>query len=66
MRTSQTHRAAPALLLSVAEAARLLDIGATRAWRLVQSGEIPTVRLGKRVLVPRSAVERIVSGALEH
>jgi len=49
------------LLVTVPEAARLLSIGLTFAWAMVHKGEIPTVRLGKRVLVPRSALEQLAS-----
>jgi excisionase family DNA binding protein len=47
------------LLVSVPEAARLLGIGTTFGWAMVRSGDMPTVRLGRRVLVPRAALERL-------
>ena len=47
------------LLVSVPEAARLLGIGRTCAWDMVRNGELPTLRLRKRVLVPRAALERL-------
>lgn len=47
------------LLLSVPDAARLLGVGKTFAWMLVNKGDLPSVRLGKRVLVPRAVVEQI-------
>jgi excisionase family DNA binding protein len=47
------------LLLSVPQAARLLGVGTTFGWTMVNKGEIPSVRLGRRVLVPRAAIERI-------
>ena len=40
------------LLLTVEEAARRLGIGRSLAWRLVRSGELPSVRLGRLVRVP--------------
>lgn len=49
------------LLVSVPEAARLLGIGLTFAWELVHTGELPTVRLGRRVLVARQILERMAS-----
>jgi excisionase family DNA binding protein len=49
------------LLVSVPEAARLLGIGTTFGWAMVRSGDMPTVRLGRRVLVPRAALERLAS-----
>ncbi len=47
------------LLVAVPDAARLLGIGTTFAWELVRAGDIPSVKLGRRVLVPRSALERL-------
>jgi len=40
------------LLLTVEEVARRLGIGRSLAWRLVRSGELPSVRLGRLVRVP--------------
>jgi excisionase family DNA binding protein len=50
-------------MLSVKEAARQLGIGEAFARRLIRRGEIKSVRLGDRVLVPRHEVERIVEQA---
>ncbi len=47
------------LLLAVPDAAHLLGIGTTLAWDLVRSGDIPSVKLGRRVLVPRAGLERL-------
>jgi len=47
------------LLLPVPEAARLLGIGTTLCWEMVHGGQLPSVRLGRRVLIPRVAVERL-------
>ena len=47
------------LLLSVPQAAHLLGIGATLCWEMVYAGRIPSVRLGRRVLIPRAAVEKL-------
>ena len=49
----------PPLLLSVPEAARLLGVGTTFCWEMVRSGRLEVIRLGRRVLVPRGAVEKI-------
>ena len=40
------------LLLTVEEAAGRLGIGRSLAWRLVRSGELPSVRLGRLARVP--------------
>jgi excisionase family DNA binding protein len=38
--------------ISVEQAALLLGIGRQSAYAAAQSGELPTVRIGRRVLVP--------------
>ena len=48
------------LTLNVPEAARLLGISRTTAYALAKSGRLPTIRLGKRILVPRQALERLL------
>lgn len=51
------------LTVSVPEAGRLLGIGRTSAYKAAQEGEIPTVRIGGRVLVPKAALERMLGEA---
>ena len=43
-------------LLTVPETARLLRIGRNLTYQLVAEGEIPSVRLGRLIRVPRSAL----------
>lgn len=38
-------------LLDMGQVAEELNIGRTRAWELTASGRLPTVRVGRRVLV---------------
>jgi excisionase family DNA binding protein len=47
--------------LSVEEAAVALGIGRTLAYEAVRRGEIPTVRIGRRLLVPRGALNQLLS-----
>ncbi|MBW3643336.1 MAG: helix-turn-helix domain-containing protein [Actinobacteria bacterium] len=51
------------LTLSVEEAARLLGISRTLAYDLVRRGELPRLRLGRRVVVPRQALQDLIGGA---
>ena len=44
------------LLLQVAEVARLLHIGKTKCYQLVKTGELPSVWVGRKRLVPRSVL----------
>jgi len=48
------------LTLTVNEASRVLGISRGLAYSMVKTGEIPSVRFGKRVLVPRRALERLL------
>jgi len=49
------------LLLTVAEAARLLRISRNLSYELIRLGRLPSVRLGRRILVPRLALEQWIN-----
>jgi excisionase family DNA binding protein len=51
------------LTLSVPEAARLLGVSRMSAYSAVREGTIPSIRIGRRVLVPRAALDRLLDGA---
>ena len=53
------------LALSVEEAGFLLGISRDLAYDLVARGEIPSVRLGRRLVVPRRALEEALDRLLE-
>jgi excisionase family DNA binding protein len=48
------------LTITVEEAARRLGISRGLAYTLARRGEIPAVRLGRRLVVPAGAVELIL------
>jgi excisionase family DNA binding protein len=50
------------LVLTVAEASELLGISRTHGYELVARGELPALRLGRRIVVPRRALQRLVDG----
>lgn len=50
--------------LTVSEAARELGISRNSAYEAVRRGQIPSIRIGRRLLVPRSALERLLSAGL--
>ncbi|MFI5042378.1 MAG: helix-turn-helix domain-containing protein, partial [Acidimicrobiales bacterium] len=62
-RTGATARGAPRLTLTVEEAVALLGISRTLAYELVARGDLPCLRLGRRVLISRQALERMVHGS---
>ncbi len=47
---------------SIPEVAKVLGIGRTAAYEAARTGEIPTIRIGKRILVPVAALERLLAG----
>ena len=48
------------LTLTVNEAARCLGIGRNSAYEAIARGEIPVVKVGKRLLVPKAALEKML------
>ena len=48
--------------VSVDQAAIALGIGRGTAYRAAHDGTLPTVRIGRRLLVPRVALERLLAG----
>ena len=50
------------LVITVPDAAVLLGISRTHAYELVARGELPSVRLGRRVVVPTRALLDLVGG----
>jgi excisionase family DNA binding protein len=49
------------LCFSIPEVAKMLGISRGLAYELAGSGNIPIVRMGKRLLVPRVALERLLN-----
>ena len=46
---------------TVTEAAQLLGLSRNRTYEAISAGEVPALRIGRRVLVPRAALERMLS-----
>jgi len=51
------------LTYTVKETARLLGIGRNTMWKAVWRGQLPTIRIGKRRLVPKVALEKMLGEA---
>jgi excisionase family DNA binding protein len=45
------------LVMTVPEAGKQLGVGRNQAYQAAKAGQIPTIRIGKRLLVPVSALE---------
>jgi excisionase family DNA binding protein len=65
IREQETHIAAGAVfavanrLVFRVEGAQLLGIARSCAYEAVQRGELPSMRIGRRILVPKAALARL-------
>jgi len=50
-------------VLTVEEAAQVLRLSRGSAYEAVRRGDIPTLRIGRRLLVPRAALLRMLDAA---
>jgi excisionase family DNA binding protein len=51
------------LTVSVEEAGRILGISRGAAYTHARDGSLPSIRLGKRLLVPKAALEKLLMTA---
>lgn len=51
------------VLCSIADAARLLGIGKTKAYELIDQGALKTVSIGARRLVRTDSIKRLAEGS---
>jgi len=49
--------------LTVPEAAKALGIGRSTAFLAVKRGEIPHLKIGKRIVIPVAALQRMLENA---
>ncbi len=52
------------LTMSIEECARRLGIGRNSAYEAVARGEIPVIRVGKRLLVPKAQLDKLFAGKI--
>lgn len=48
-------------VLTVHEVAKILRIGRISAYQAIERGEVPSIRIGRRILVPRMALEQVLN-----
>lgn len=56
----------PRYVLDIPEAAAALRISRAQLFRLIASGELPSIKIGKRRLVPVREVEAFISRQLQN
>ena len=54
------------MTVTVEEAAEILGISRAFAYALVRRDELPSLRLGRRLVVPRRALEQLLEGEHHH
>ena len=50
------------LAISIPEAAKALDISRNIGYELAKAGQLPAIRMGKRLIVPIIALDEILRG----
>jgi excisionase family DNA binding protein len=50
---------------TVREVAREIRVGLNQTYAAIKRGDIPAIRVGRRVLVPRSWLKRLRDGEIE-
>jgi excisionase family DNA binding protein len=51
-----------ALTVTVSQAAHMLGVSRSAGYDAARRGELPTIRIGRRLVVPRRALERMLEG----
>jgi excisionase family DNA binding protein len=57
LRAEMAPEPEPPTLVDITTAARLLNVGRTSVYALMDSGELPSRHVGRRRLIPRAALE---------
>ena len=52
------------LTLTVEQAGELLGISRALAYEMARTGRLPTLRFGKRIVVPKKAIENMLESSL--
>lgn len=47
-------------VFTVCEVAKILRLGRISVYQAIEKGEIPCIRIGRRILIPRHALERLL------
>lgn len=47
---------------SIEEAASMLGLGRNSAYEAARAGQLPAIRIGRRLLVPKAALDKMLSG----
>ncbi|TAK30440.1 MAG: DNA-binding protein [Chloroflexota bacterium] len=59
MQTERSER----WVLTIEEAAKLLGLGRNGAYEAVRRGDVPSIKIGRRLFVPKAALQRMLDTA---
>jgi excisionase family DNA binding protein len=62
MRKQEGRTEPQPLTLTIPQAAELLGISASKAYEAARAGDLPTIKIGARVLVSRRRLEELIDG----
>ena len=65
MKLAMTELQHMPMTLTVDEVAEVLRIGRTTAYTLARQRDFPTIRVGRRIVIPRDAFARWIEGQAE-
>lgn len=58
----RSHNENDSLTLSVREASILLGLSRGLTYEAVRTGKLPSIKIGRRILIPRAALLRLLDG----
>jgi excisionase family DNA binding protein len=61
-RTSGDAAMPQRMVLTVKETAKVLGLGLNQTYEAIRRGLIPSMRIGKRIIVPRAALHKKLAG----
>ena len=64
-KAASPRKSSDALTITVEAAGKKLGISRGAAYEAARSGQIPTLRIGRRVLVPSAAFDRLLQGTVK-
>ena len=64
--TREVNRIMAKPTCSVEEAAKVLGSGRNQAYAAVRSGELRSIRLNRRILIPTAAIRQLLEGETGH
>lgn len=65
MRVDRIGTRSESRLVSISDATAILGVGRSTIYKLINEGALQTKRIGRRTLVPRSELERMLAGGPE-